>query len=229
MQTKTIKKTALVMLFLFMILNVYAGSIRLPTPEYKETEIPQGQNGQAALFPYTRLYIKLYEGSRLDFSIFDPQTTQPIVNNSIIIEKVNKDSTIKAKLAIESGPYQDSIIKIGQRDQIQLNFTTKQAPFMFLQNSKTRYIDGAKDNYVVLYLNVPMFSVVKEPKTQPQTIDTTKPTGIGAQEETSYIPYLLIVGVVLLIIAIMAYTRTGKETEEEKTEDKPKKKKSPKK
>jgi len=223
-------KRAITIVFLLIILSIVftATAIRLPTPEYKEYTIEKGQRGEAALMPYTRTYIKLYETSRLDFSIFNPKTEQPIIHNSIIINKVNSDGSLDVQLGLEGKDYELTKIYPGDSKQIQLNFTTKDVPFMFLSESKYKFIQGATDNYAVLYLNVPMFNIITDPnKPQPGAIDTGKTT--GGEIKTNYIPYLLIIGVGILIIAIILYSRKNKKglssenEEEHKTEEKPKK------
>ena len=204
------KKIALFIIILF-ILNtaLIVNALRLPSLEYKEYTVEKGQKGEAALVPYTRTYIKLYETSRIDFSIFDPQTQQPLIHNSIIVEKVNSDGSLDIKIGIEGKDYIKTKILSGDHNQIKINFTTQAIPFMFISEYKYKYNEGATDNYAVLYFNVPMFSLIKNPN-QPKNgiIDTTKIT--GGEVKTNYIPYLLILGIGLLIIAIILYSKKNK-------------------
>ena len=192
-------KMKLLYLFLILLIVGTVYGITLPSEEYKENVIPQGENGQAQLFPYTRTYVKLYEGTKLDFRIYNPTTGQELINNSLIIQKIN----------IDNAGYKSIVLKSGDKEQMQLNFSKEKGiPFMFIKGYKYKYVEGAKDNYAVLYFNVPLFNIIKQEQPVPQGIDTTKAT--GGEVKTNYLPYALIAGIVLLVASIILYVKQKK-------------------
>ncbi|MBS3152434.1 hypothetical protein J4230_03420 [Candidatus Woesearchaeota archaeon] len=122
-----------------------------------EIEIPKGQNATASLPLFSRTYIRLYESSRLDFNVVDPDTNVVLIKNILIIKEINQDST-KVLLSLDNKPYEETTLYLGKEQQ--LNYTYKFMPFLTLKQIITHYEQNNKN--VVLYFNLPFLKASKK-------------------------------------------------------------------
>jgi len=175
--------------------------VKLPKVVYTEGTIPKGENGTLVLTYFTKSYVKLSEGSKLDFNVYGDNIQDLVAQNSLILQKVNKDSA-DFLFSQEGSEYKQLKFYPGEESQMRLNFTGK-IPFMFVEITKWRFSDDG-NNHVTLFFNIPVVKAKQQIEPQKETIDTTK-VNSGIDNKNKYWPYYIGGAVVLLIALILIF------------------------
>ena len=154
-------------IFIFVVISLLVCSIviaeqtiKLPkAPPLEEQVIPEGQNGTLSLTDFTRALVTVYEGTRVDFNIYDPKTRNLVVPNSLLIKEVTKDK-VKLLISTDGGEYKEATWNLG--DNIEVNYTNNIVPFMFLELQKIRYFEdqGKLIKHATIFFNVPLLQRV---------------------------------------------------------------------
>ncbi len=189
-------------------------TIRIPTVKPTENTLPKGENGTLALTFFTKSYVKIFEGSKLDFNLYGKGPDDLLAENSLIIQKINKAS-IDYLFSQDNSAYQKiTYYPLKQSNQIQLNFTGL-IPFMFLEFSKWRFIDeNNPDNSVTLFFNVPIPGASSLSQTQSDTqtvVDLSKVSSGNVEKSNTWMYYLA--GALALILALVLIFKPSKHKE----------------
>lgn len=171
------------------------------------TTVNYGENATLRLEPYTRHYMKIYEGSAVQFSIYDTNG-RILEHNNLIIKNIREDKT-ETLLSIAGSKYKDFNLILGEENKI--NFTDKSVPFMFIKEDTLHYSTNKKDRYIIVYFNVPEFYTKKIDTTGNAIINLEGVEGVIKPKET--FTTLKIVIVLLAIIAIVATVYLFKKSE----------------
>lgn len=190
-------KLLIIFLLLASIVFALPDSIRLPKmPPLEEKEIMEGQNATLSLTGFTKALLKLHEGTRIDFNVYNENSRELEAINSLIIKQINPNE-INVLLSVDGIPYEESIIKLG--DNVQLNYTNKYVPFMFIQLQKLRYFeyeDGIA-KHATIFFNVPLITRVKQEIVKQLDVSNVMPTEFKKQNYTKF--YIL--GILGLIVS----------------------------
>ncbi len=177
--------------------------IKLPKIKYEEQTIPRGENGTLALTYFTKAYINIYEGSKLDFNIYGDSPSELIASNSLILKKVNKDHA--DFLYSDDGiNYKEIDFYPGTDNKLQLNFTGN-IPFMFVEMYKWRYLEeDAKNNRATLFFNTPIVpaSKRKTPPAEGYTVINLDKVDAGEKPKDKNQIYY-IAGAIAILIALL--------------------------
>jgi|SRR3989344_2104801 len=194
------KKIMFLIVFLLTIITVSA--LTLPkAPPLEEQTVPEGQNATLSLTIFTRALLRTYEGSRVDFNVYNEKTRALEAVNSIIVTEVKPDS-IDVLLSLDGSTYEKKNMKLGE--MLTINYTDKSIPFMFLEVQKLRYFEDENGNLIkhtTLFFNVPAFSVEKLPE-PPKEVDVTNVIPVEEENKNNnWIYYIL--GILVLVVAIV--------------------------
>ena len=136
-----------------------------------------------------------------DFNVYGDNIQDLVAQNSLILQKVNKDSA-DFLFSQEGSEYKQLKFYPGEESQMRLNFTGK-IPFMFVEITKWRFSDDG-NNHVTLFFNIPVVKAKQQIEPQKETIDTTK-VNSGIDNKNKYWPYYIGGAVVLLIALILIF------------------------
>ncbi len=204
-----LKYGLLVLLIILLAVPVSFAALDISQP-YSEIEIPYGENAVSSLPLFSRTYLRLHEGTKLDFNVVDPDTGVALIRNSIIIKEIGPKPT-KVLLSLDRMPYEEKILTAGE--EIKLNYTYKFMPFMFLQQIITHYDEDEEERNIVLYFNIPFLKVGKDLDSSPATgftsLDTTQ---VSAGNRSKGLDPLLVVMtiVVVILVLVLIYTNIKK-------------------
>lgn len=195
---------AKIALFVFIALLIVSGTLALDQSD-SEILVPREQNVTASLPLFSRTYLRVYEGTKIDFNIVDPDTNVVLIRNSIIINEIEPKST-KVQLSLDGGSYQDTELVGGQ--DIKLNYTYKFMPFMFLRQMIVHYDDNKDNRNIVLFFNVPFLKAGKKLEGDPASgfasLDTSKVSaGTTTNNKTAPIVIVLVSIVSLLVLSLL--------------------------
>ena len=118
--------------------------------------INYGQNATLKLHPFTREYVKINEGSSVQFSIYDEKNRIKSYN-TLIIKDIGQEET-SALLSIKGKSFENINFKLGEDKKIDFNGSI---PFMFVKEDTLHYDTNAENKYIILLFNVPQFQVKK--------------------------------------------------------------------
>src|SRR3989344_2642207 len=217
---KLIIISILLILLVSLVFAAEEQTIRLPkTPPLVEQTVPQGENATLSLTEFTRALLKLYEGTRVDFNIYNPDTRVLEVVNSLIINEVKSDS-VDFLLSIDGSEYEDTNMKLGET--LQLSYSSSIVPFMFLEVRKLRYMEdenGDLIKHATMFFNVPLItrSVLDNTGNTAKDIDVEKVIPVTNENKNKNLKYYLL-GVVGLIVAGVLLFKKPDEQKNPKTE-----------
>ena len=179
-----------------------------------EIIVPQGQNATTSLPMFSRSYLRIFEGTKLDFNIVDPDTEVTIIKNSLIVKEITPDAT-KLLLSIDGKNYQE--VNLIPNKDYQINYTYKFMPFMILKQVVTHYENTSEKRNIVLFFNAPFLKPGKSlsdvlPK-KSQVIDPTTIQTTNSKNESKFDTTLIIMFVILIIlVAIIFYLNKSKKS-----------------
>lgn len=171
-----------------------------------EVAIPPGENATAYLPMFSKSYIRIYEGTKLDFYIVDPDTNAIVIRNSLILNKVSPLSS-DVLLSLDSSEYNLKTLAAG--DKYRVNYSYNFTPYIDITQLITHYEEeSSKENNIVLYFLVPFPKTAKsdfsEVKGQlPIDISRIKPVSRTSSEKRAS-SVLSIIGIIFGLIIIIA-------------------------
>ena len=163
------------------------------SPEDQITDLEKGENLTLSLHQYTRNFIKIREGSTVQFSTYDAKE-RILAYNTIRIDSITPEKTT-ASLSIRGRKYEQIELKLG--NDYKVNFTDdKIIPFMFIKEDTLHYSEDPNERNVVLLFNVPQFQTRELPKAEPITQDNIQ----GAEKKELFTPIRIIFLVMIIVI-----------------------------
>jgi hypothetical protein len=175
---------------------------------YKESVIPKGEDGVASLPLFSKTYIRLYEGTSLDFNVVDPDTGAILIRNNMEIKEIG-NGFVNVDLSLDGKSSEAFTFKLGEKNQ--LNFSNyKFMPYMRVTNHITNY--EAKYPQVVLYFDIPFIKQMYTDQKDAAFIGVDR-TIVGNKattskfNTTSIIVSLSIVIVILLLASLFYYRK----------------------
>lgn len=172
-----------------------------------EIVVPQGENAVASLPLFSRTYLRLYEGTKLDFNVVDPDNGVTLIKNSMIVKEIDPKST-KLLVSLDGKPYEEMTILLGGKDT-QLNYTYKFMPFMLVKEMINHYDQDPKNRNAVFYFNIPFLKTGKtlDAKTVPNAgsavLDTSNVksgNNSNGGMDLTILTMVIIVGILILVI-----------------------------
>jgi len=187
-------------------------TFKLPSLKIEEQEIPEGENGTLSLTGFTKALVRIHEGSRVDFNIYNPETKELMTKNSLIVDRIDQNSAL-ISTSIDGEEFIQSTWTLG--DMMQLNYTEVMLPFMFIEFQKIRNFeaDGKTLKHVSLFFNVPLISDGSDIMGATVTDNTPKGGNVEKNNKAKY--YIL--GVVALLLAGLLLLRKGSSKDDKKT------------
>ena len=174
-----------------------------------EIIVPPGENATAHLPMYSKTYIRIYQGTKLDFNAIDPDTNAPLIMNGLILDEVTSPTSAKVRLSVDGSEYQDIIFSAGQ--EYKINYTYDFMPFMTVTQIITHYEeDNPKDNSIVLYFLLPFPKTSKSDFSQvkaqlPIDLSKVSPVPIGGYKTNiKKSNVLLIMGIIIGLIILIS-------------------------
>ena len=170
-------------------------------PADKLTDLESGKNLTISMKEYTRNYVKIREGSAVQFSTYDAQNNI-LAYNTIIIKEITQEKT-KALLSIRGRKYEEIELRLG--NDYKINFTgDKKIPFMFIKEDILHYDENPNERNIILLFNVPQFRRETLPEIEPITRDNIE--GAGQKKELftplRVIFLILIIGIITALIIL---------------------------
>lgn len=170
--------------------------------KFKEIEIPQGENALASLPLFSKTSLRIYEGSKIDFNVVDPDTNAILIRNSLILKEINPDYT-KILLSLDGKSYEETTLFPGK--QLQLNYTYKFMPFMLIKQTITHYEESKEKRNVVLYFNIPFLKTGKKDISEGPTAGSAiLDTSVVKPKNNKIIDPALILMIAAIIILVTA-------------------------
>ncbi len=196
-------------MFVIVLLLLILPYVLALSQSENEIEIPYGQNTTASLPLFSKTYLRLHEGTKLDFNVVDPDTNIKLIRNSMIIQEIGRNST-KVLLSIDGSDYNETLIPAGK--EVRLNYPYKFNPFLVMQQIITRYDINPEEREVVFYFNLPFPKNSKDFGGEPSngstnnliTPDSVTPKS-NTSENKSYGTIILVSIIILLIILIVYF------------------------
>jgi len=189
-----IKQIILMMILLSVLVTAY-------NPADKLTDLESGKNLTISMKEYTRNYVKIREGSAVQFCTYDAQNNI-LAYNTIIIKEITQEKT-KALLSIRGRKYEEIELRLG--NDYKINFTgDKKIPFMFIKEDILHYDENPNERNIILLFNVPQFRRETLPEIEPITRDNIE--GAGQKKELftplRVIFLILIIGIITALIIL---------------------------
>lgn len=134
-----------------------------------EIEIEYGLNATAQLPMLSKTYLRVYEGSKIDFNIVDPDRFNILIRNSMIIREIGR-GYLNILLSYDSSEYEE--VRLGAGGAYKINYSYEFSPFMTITPVIMRPDEDVTKRYSVLYFFVP------HPKTSTSDFSAVKPGNI---------------------------------------------------
>ncbi len=165
-----------------------------------EIVLPRGENGTLSLPLFSRTYVRVYEGSMINFNLVDPDTDEVLIENRLIIKEVGSNYS-NILLSVEGSEYEEVTLSLGEDHQI--NFTYKDVPFMLLKEMISHYnATDATDRNIVLFFNVPFMKKGNSNNNGP-VVNTSRVAGTTTEEGLDFWNTILIIVIIVLVVAIV--------------------------
>lgn len=183
------------------VFSVYAAQL---DPASSEIEIPYGENSTASLPLFSRTYLRVYEGSWINFNIVDPDTNAVLIRNSIAIKEVKQNFTT-ILLSVDGGPIEETTINLSEKKQI--NYTYKFLPFMEIKEIISHYEETKEKRNVVLFFNVPF---MKTGKNLNEILNASRPNlarirpNMNTNQEESGLDNTVIAMITVIVLLVIA-------------------------
>ncbi len=163
-----------------LMIVILSSSVLAYNPSEPLTELGYGENTTLKLQPFTRHYLKIYEGSSVQFSTYTREGNIKAYN-SIIIKEIGEKETA-ALLSIKGKKYEEIRLKLGKNYKVEFNGSI---PFMFIKEDTLHYEINPKERYIILYFNVPQFQIERETATGRAVINFDDIEGVKKEETIS--------------------------------------------
>lgn len=171
-------------------------------------EVAKGEDATAWLPMYSKTYMRIYENTKLDFYIVDPDTNAILIENSLVLKDVGEEGAL-VLLSTDNSEFKEILIKTGEEFKIEYQYSFM--PFITL----TPTITNSKDGSAVLFFLVPFLKTSQTDFSQvkPKSIDITKINTENTEQSKEEIVsstnknpkvIALIFGIVLLISVLVA-------------------------
>ncbi len=168
-----------------------------------EIQIPQGKNATTFLPMFSKTYIRIYEGSKLDFHIVDPEGEGILVRNSFIVKEV-KPTSVDLLLSTDNSEYNPVTLPGGK--EFKINYSYSFVPNITLTPLILHYDEDPEERNVMIYFFSPHIKSTKTDFSQvkPPVIDINKvATGnVVRAVNTKYGSGLMLVVLIALFIGI---------------------------
>ena len=187
-------------------LNLETSSTSSDINQVKSTiEIPYGENATATLPMYSKTYLRVYEGSKINFNIVDPDNGVILIKNNVIIKEIRPTSAV-VLLSVDNSEYEETMFSTGYNYQI--NYTYTFMPYMGVEQIISHYEEDSNKRSIVLYLLVPFlktsksdFSQVIHGEIDPSFVN---PTGSVVEEDIfSFSNPSFLVGILVIVLVAM--------------------------
>ncbi len=152
---------------------------RFNTLNEQAIEVSYGKNATAQLPMFSKTYITIHEGSRLDFNVVDPDSFRILIQNSMVINRI-ENNTITALLSADGSEYEEVVFNLG-KDYV-INYTYEFNPKITITSRMARNKGGPEERFVMLYF------LVNSIKTGVTDFSEVKPTFIDFDKVTPYNP-----------------------------------------
>ncbi len=169
----------------------------------EELQVPKGEDYKLTLPLFSKTWVRVYEGSKIDFNIVDPDNSRIVlVKNSIVIKEIGKNTT-KVLISLDGSEYEERIIEGNQI--VRLNYKYDFVPYMDITQVIGNYNQkDPDDSNVVLFFEVPFLKDnlrITSPKSF-VAIDPTqiKPTNTPPSENKILDPLTILLGVIVIVL-----------------------------
>lgn len=192
------------LIFVFMALFLASLVFAASQPE-DEIYIPFGDNATASMPVFSYSFIRIHEGSRLNFNVVDPATGIDLVRNQIIIQEIGVSET-RTLLSLDGGELEEFILVPGE--EYNLTYDYEFLENIILEQKITRYSDNREERNIVLFFEVPFSIVAERMKSQANSrfsgIDNSIISSNSGKDSAN--PLVIVLGVIILIlILVLAY------------------------
>jgi len=183
------------------------------TQAENEILIPQGEDAIASLPLFSRTYIRIYEGSRLNFNVVDPDNGVVLISNTMVIKEITRNYTL-VDISLNDGQFEE--MRIIPSFENELNFTYTFMPFMLLTQVITHYNEDEAKRNIVLYFNIPFVKAGKNLDGLPASgflaVDPSKISSTSTIDKNEGINPIIIVMLVIIVLLItsIAYLKLKK-------------------
>ena len=152
---------------------------RFNTLNEQAIEVSYGKNATAQLPMLSKTYITIHEGSRLDFNVVDPDSFRILIQNSMVINRI-ENNTITLLLSTDGSEYKEVVFNLG-RDYV-INYTYEFNPKIIITPRMARNKGSHEERFVMLYF------LINSIKTGVSGFSEVKPVFIDFDKVTPYDP-----------------------------------------
>ena len=167
-------------------------------------EVQKGEDAKVLLPMFSKTWLRIYEGSKIDFNIVDPDNSRIVlIKNSLIVKKIGEKETVLL-LSKDSGEDEEVIIKPSENYKV--NYTYEAIPYMILRQESMN-LEGKNS---VIFFEVPFLKTSKFDI--PKTFVAIDPTEVstGSKKE-KYNPFTVsLVGIIIILVGVLAFIKFRK-------------------
>lgn len=172
----------------------------------EEIEIAYGDNATAQLPMLSKTYLRVHEGTKIDFNVVDPDSFNILIKNSMIISEINRNSVLTL-LSVDGSEYKETMLD----RRYKINYTYDFTPSMFITPIIFHDDDDNTKRTVVFEFIVPF------PKTSTSDFRDVKPASLDlgiasnvdpkesveSSEKTGFNKLLVILIALTILVAIV--------------------------
>ncbi len=85
-------------------------------------EFAKGEDITAYLPMYSKTYIRIYENTKVDFYVTDPDTNAILIENSLVVKDVNDEGVI-ALLSTDNSEFKEVLMDLGKEFKIEYKYS----------------------------------------------------------------------------------------------------------